>query len=139
MFIGGDGGASGDGGWNSTPTPNNLLTERWKSFNLDVVRKVTAEANGGRYVVYGVGVPLSTEAVLVSVDGPEDRDLEVRAALRVVLDSFDGPPGWPEPGAFVLKNKHLVLAGCLLFVVLVTPIWVWRRRRPKRVIQVKGQ
>jgi hypothetical protein len=112
-------------------------TERWKAFDLDVTRYVSTDEGGGRWVQYGVGIPLRPEAVLLVVSGPEDRGTKVKELFKHTLGAFEGTPSWPgpnqhrrAPSGFVLKNKHLVLAGSVLLVVSYL---AWRRWRRKQV------
>ncbi|MBA4189502.1 MAG: hypothetical protein C0467_16055 [Planctomycetaceae bacterium] len=114
-----------------------ISKEQWKTFNLDGARQVSTDESGHRWVQYAVGIPLQGEAVLLIVSGPENREAEVKGLLKEVLGRFEGTPGWPisnqrqttAKNGFVLKNKHLVLAGLGFLVVLFV---VWRRRRRRR-------
>ena len=86
-------------------------------------------------VSYLVTVPLAPEAVQLSLNGPTDRDAEVRRALTATLNNLQGATNWRDPlpgerfAGGVIGGLKIGLAVAFGLVALAGLAVVVRRRR----------
>lgn len=111
------------------------FSEEWKSRRMDGIKTIATDEQGTRWVGYALPLSTQPEAIAILVSGPASSDTEVREVLKGVLRTFEGTldprataDGKPEPGGFVLKNKHLVLAAVVLLGVAFLGWRLLRRR-----------
>jgi len=102
-----------------TDQPNNVTAEKatWKSFNINVVR-VVENADSVPFVTFNAQVPLKPHAIQLTVTGPAFDESKLRADMRTIVASIDGPTNWltDEQSWHPGTNWIAVVVGLLIMI-----------------------
>ena len=75
------------------PPGTRLSTQKWKGFDIDVIRTDTVES-GTAIVVYAAQVPLRPEAIQLVLAGPTAQAGGAEAILASALAGLEGQTNW---------------------------------------------
>lgn len=75
------------------PRGTRLSTQKWKGFDIDVIRTDTVES-GTAIVVYAAQVPLRPEAIQLVLAGPTAQAGGAEAILAAALARLEGQTNW---------------------------------------------
>ncbi|HUF28765.1 MAG TPA: hypothetical protein VMM18_17420 [Gemmatimonadaceae bacterium] len=106
-----------------------LVTFRWRGFDLDGVKAITEE---GEVVTFLIQVPLRREAIQLIVSAPIDETDRARALATSMLASLDGETNWLTSTERAERLGET--AGRLLLIPLVIGLIVWRRRKQRATL-----
>jgi hypothetical protein len=110
------------------PPASQLVTFKWKNFDLDGVRTDTAQG-GSPMTVFAAQVPLRREAVQLIVAGPRDQSARAQAILASTLVTLEGETNWLTSTERAGRFGNIV--GWVLGIgagVLLMRIWRARQR-----------
>jgi hypothetical protein len=113
-----------------------VFTERWKRFDLEVVR-LPESSDGVDYLTFNTQVPLAGEAIQLLVFGPATEEAELRAVTRALLDTLDGQSNWTSREDRIGKAMVGVvkLVGVVGVVVGLVLFGLWRNRVRRRALR----
>jgi len=110
------------------PRGTRLSTQKWKGFDIDVIRTDTVES-GSAIIVYAAQVPLRPEAIQLVLAGPTAQAGGAEAILASALAGLEGQTNWLSSSERAGRFGTIVgwVVG-IVIGVLVVRIIVSRRR-----------
>ena len=109
------------------PATTQLSSQKWKGFDIDVMRTDTAQA-GAPVVVYAAQVPLRPEAIQLIVAGPQEQSSRAQEVLTATLNGLEGETNWLS--AEERAHRYGVIAGWIVAIAVAALVvrMVARRR-----------
>jgi hypothetical protein len=112
------------------PETAQLVTFKWKGFDIDGLSVVTAKGDV-RVFVLASQVPLRREAVQLVVSGPVDQEMRGPAIMTSMLVTLEGETNWLS--STERAGRLGTIAGWWIGLALaLSAVLVWRKRRRAR-------
>jgi hypothetical protein len=109
------------------PAPSQLVSFKWKGFDIDGLRTDTAQG-GIQFVVFAAQVPLRREAVQLIVAGPRDQAARAQAIMTSSLAGLEGETNWLTEAERAGRLGNVVGLVIAVGVALIA-LRIWRARR----------
>jgi len=112
------------------PPTAQLLTYKWKGFEIDGFRADTAQARTP-VVILAVQVPLRREAIQLILAGPRDQAQRAEAIMTSTIASLEGETNWLTSTERAGRFGNIVgwVLGIAAGVILIR---IWRARQQAR-------